>query len=680
MTDPTNRLLAALCEHGHEPRPSGDGWTCRCPAHDDRNPSLSINVGDDGRVLLRCHRGCSIEEIVGSVGLTLADLFVPDPTRQNGRHKAKARSTTDAKPSKPTKPTRTWASAGEAVGAMEARRREKNVGWWAYHNREGERIGVVVRWNHAPDPANPDAKPGKTVLPFSRQPDGRWACEKIPNPHPLYDLHLLAKAPNGATIYFVEGEKTADAAKSCGLLATTSAGGSGRARATDYAPLAGHPVVVSVDHDEAGDDYGDEVAGRALAAGAASVRIIRPVDLWPDLPEGGDLVDLLAHYGGDVDRVRADVEMLADKAEQVMPDSIRAPKGEGLRESNWTPIPITELGPSTPPAWVWTGYVAKGHTTLLTGVWKGGKSTLIGHLLHDLTAGGGLVPEPLGGKVLVVTEEGHTLWCRRRDDLDLGEDVHILSRPFKARASMVQWLKLTDHIAAMVASEGYSLVVLDTLPNMWPVVQENDASEVGAALMPLHAITEAGAGLLLIHHPRKSGGAEGEASRGSGALPGHVDIIVEMRRFAPEDKHDRRRVLATYSRFDESPPESVLELTIDAGYRVVGDKAHVKAADRLDLIAEALPCEAPGVTVVELRSRWPSNPPPGKRTLETDLQTGATEGRWIASGKGKKGDPVRYRRAPQFDSRRPPALGARIESEPVASGSAADWKDLEVPT
>jgi hypothetical protein len=676
LNDPTNKLLAALREHGYEPRPSGDGWTCRCPAHDDRNPSLSINVGDDGRVLLRCHRGCSIEEIVGSVGMTLADLFVPDPTRQNGRHKAKARTTS---PAKPSTPSRTWASAGDAVKAFEAHRGPK-AGWWPYHNREGERIGVVVRWNHAPDPANPDAKPGKTVLPFSRQPDGRWACEKIPNPHPLYDLHLLAKAPKCATVYIAEGEKTCEAAKACGLLATTSAGGEGRAKGTDWTPLAGHPVVIVPDHDDAGEGYGADVARLALAAGAASVKIIQLWERWPDLPERGDLADLAA--GLDADGLAAlgrEVEALVATAEPVVPDSIRAPKGASLRESNWTPIPITELGPSTPPAWVWTGYVAKGHTTLLTGVWKGGKSTLIGHLLHDLTAGGGLVPEPLGGKVLVVTEEGHTLWCRRRDDLDLGEDVHILSRPFKARASMVQWLKLTDHIAAMVASEGYSLVVLDTLPNMWPVVQENDASEVGAALMPLHAITEAGAGLLLIHHPRKSGGAEGEASRGSGALPGHVDIIVEMRRFAPEDKHDRRRVLATYSRFDESPPESVLELTSDAGYRVVGDKAHVKAADRMDLIAEALPCEAPGVTVVELRSRWPSNPPPGKRTLETDLQTGATEGRWIASGKGKKGDPVRYRRAPQFDSRRPPALGARIESEPVASGSAADWKDLKMP-
>jgi len=30
-------------------------WTARCPAHDDRTPSLSVSVGDGGRILLHCH-------------------------------------------------------------------------------------------------------------------------------------------------------------------------------------------------------------------------------------------------------------------------------------------------------------------------------------------------------------------------------------------------------------------------------------------------------------------------------------------------------------------------------------------------------------------------------------------------------------------------------------------------
>ena len=38
---------------------SGSSWTARCPRHDDRQNSLSIGEGDDGRVLLTCHAGCS---------------------------------------------------------------------------------------------------------------------------------------------------------------------------------------------------------------------------------------------------------------------------------------------------------------------------------------------------------------------------------------------------------------------------------------------------------------------------------------------------------------------------------------------------------------------------------------------------------------------------------------------
>ena len=56
-------------------RRSGSGWTARCPAHKDRDPSLSISEGLDGRVLVYCHRGCSADSICAAVSLRMADLF-----------------------------------------------------------------------------------------------------------------------------------------------------------------------------------------------------------------------------------------------------------------------------------------------------------------------------------------------------------------------------------------------------------------------------------------------------------------------------------------------------------------------------------------------------------------------------------------------------------------------------
>src|SRR5262249_39976339 len=51
------------------------GWSARCPAHDDRRPSLSIIVGAEGRTVVHCHAGCSPGEIVEALGIRLADLF-----------------------------------------------------------------------------------------------------------------------------------------------------------------------------------------------------------------------------------------------------------------------------------------------------------------------------------------------------------------------------------------------------------------------------------------------------------------------------------------------------------------------------------------------------------------------------------------------------------------------------
>jgi len=47
----------------------GSTWMVRCPAHDDRTPSLSIQDADDGRILVRCHAGCSQAKVIASLQL-----------------------------------------------------------------------------------------------------------------------------------------------------------------------------------------------------------------------------------------------------------------------------------------------------------------------------------------------------------------------------------------------------------------------------------------------------------------------------------------------------------------------------------------------------------------------------------------------------------------------------------
>ena len=64
---------------------SGGGWVARCPAHEDKNASLSIGKGDDGRWLVHCHAGCSAEAVVTALGLKLRDLMPDKPEHRTAK-------------------------------------------------------------------------------------------------------------------------------------------------------------------------------------------------------------------------------------------------------------------------------------------------------------------------------------------------------------------------------------------------------------------------------------------------------------------------------------------------------------------------------------------------------------------------------------------------------------------
>ena len=67
---------------------NGHGWKARCPAHDDRSPSLSVSEGRDGRVLLKCFAGCSAEDVLAALGLKMSDLYQsPNGTGKRPEHR-----------------------------------------------------------------------------------------------------------------------------------------------------------------------------------------------------------------------------------------------------------------------------------------------------------------------------------------------------------------------------------------------------------------------------------------------------------------------------------------------------------------------------------------------------------------------------------------------------------------
>ena len=76
------RPVEVVLDKLEDVRSNGEGYVARCPCPDhgkgrgDRNPSLDIKEGDDGRALLYCYASCKNESIVDALGLEMRDLFV----------------------------------------------------------------------------------------------------------------------------------------------------------------------------------------------------------------------------------------------------------------------------------------------------------------------------------------------------------------------------------------------------------------------------------------------------------------------------------------------------------------------------------------------------------------------------------------------------------------------------
>ena len=68
----------ALLSRLEKVKPTGQGrWLACCPAHKDKSPSLSVSYTSDGVVLIHCHTGCDIKEILSAVSMSFEELFAP---------------------------------------------------------------------------------------------------------------------------------------------------------------------------------------------------------------------------------------------------------------------------------------------------------------------------------------------------------------------------------------------------------------------------------------------------------------------------------------------------------------------------------------------------------------------------------------------------------------------------
>lgn len=227
-------------------------WICKCPAHDDESPSLSLKLKDE-KFLFHCFAGCSQARVLESLKDYLPRVSSPkSDTKERTEH--------------------------------------------MYYNWDGTMFGKVSRVY-----SFFNGEKVKNI--YSREYDNvlkQWATKKDGKPKgmsaktaPLYNLLALKSASEGRVVFIVEGEGKADLLNANGLLAVCNQGGAGKWSDHLCPPLLGKKIILCPDNDEAGMMHISVVA-RSLRA--HNINDIHYLEL-PDLNEGEDCVQYIERNG-----------------------------------------------------------------------------------------------------------------------------------------------------------------------------------------------------------------------------------------------------------------------------------------------------------------------------------------------------------------------------------------------
>ncbi len=297
--DDTRRDRAALVEALGERFIRGN--TCRCPdpAHEDSRPSASIFRAEDGAFKVKCH-GCGwhgdmFDVIAATTGRPLADVLrEARGTNGNGPRPAKA----------PAKVHTRYKTIDAAVAACERFSGGKCVARWDYET--SNQFHIVRLDLEEIDPNT--GKPEKQFRPIHHDGQGYVVADP---PDALLPLYRRARIEGAQRVYVFEGEHCVEVAETVGLIAITSSHGSKSAKKSDWSWVRGKHVVIVPDNDDAGRQYGIDVAHLSNKAGAASVRIVE----LPGLAKGEDIVEFVAaRECVESETIAKEVESLADAA------------------------------------------------------------------------------------------------------------------------------------------------------------------------------------------------------------------------------------------------------------------------------------------------------------------------------------------------------------------------------
>lgn len=512
---------------------SGGGWEARCPAHEDRSPSLVISISEDGyHPVVWCHGGCAYADVRAA----LIGRGVPEtalrPAGPGQRPSAPAHRPTAAAPRSPKDTKRRpydeeweWDLTDERLTKLAAERRglsvgsliQAELGW----DSEMQRWTLPVR----------DLRTG-AVVGYRRS---KWADKKRRHgwAHPaggkarLFAPQRLREGP----VLLCEGEWDALMAWQHGFNAVATTGGADKMPDVELLePLRGRTVFIAFDCDDAGRKGAEKAAARLVGLGCQ----VRVVDL--QLDKGGDVSDVLLRSAGSLRELMDEAPPWTGTAE-VAPAAATAERfalisAQGLAQ----PVP--------PMRWLVKGIWPEKSYGVLAGEKKTLKTYNLLHMAAAVASGTrmfGQFAVPTAQPVLYLLGEGGSGPTRarlQRIAQAMGVDLTELPVALLYGAASADSPPWRDAVAAALDAVQPGVVMLDPLYAFHPQgVEAQNLYARGQMLAELQEWLAKDAALVVADHFRKTasgGGLDLDFIAQSGMAQWADSWVLQKHRQPPE--------------------------------------------------------------------------------------------------------------------------------------------------
>jgi putative DNA primase/helicase len=515
-----DELVSAL-----EARRNGKWWMARCPAHDDRTPSLGLLDNGNNGVLLKCFAGCTHSDVIIAVENKYGIAATQKAT-------ATPQLVTPIPDCAPNYALHLFIELGPPTSHF------------IFRNVDGEALMFKCRWDHSD--GTKEFRP--LTLWKNEQGELEWQFQAMPPQRPLYNLDQLA-ARTDAPVLIVEGEKTADAASTVfsSYVVTTWQDGArpDKIKLADWSPLEGREIVIWPDADSPGQAASSALAKAVDAAGA---KLVRTVQLPEGLPKGWDLAD----DPGELDQspeelINAAIEVDPTLARYVLTAreliALDVPEREFIIEP-W--LPCMGLAMIFAKRGMGKTYLA---LSMAIEIAKG-QTKFLGH--YNI---------PKARRVLYIDGELPLAELQSRmqnycstppDNLFLLSSEQLFRNGVSLNVHDKECQNEINMALKRLEAQGRSpdLIVIDSLSTLSSGAEENDNTALDQLIKWLMELRHQGYSVLMLHHAGKSGDQRGASRRED-----YLDTSIKLDSPDTDTPHEGAHFMLTFSKIRGRHPQ-----------------------------------------------------------------------------------------------------------------------------